>query len=120
MNARQAAQVERWAEEDRLNGVAGQVALIADGDPCLLCQRATRLWADLCDDCNDAFSDLADVLDPDSTAELHELDVDAVLEAIRSGNMAGVDTQDLADILHLATLSVMEADLVKGELWRRA
>lgn len=55
MNARQAAQVERWARED----AAARGELVADGDPCQLCGRPTRKWSDLCDDCDDALLELA-------------------------------------------------------------
>lgn len=101
--------------------VAGQLELIADGDPCALCRRPTRQWIELCDDCNDAFQDLADALDPDNEDVIFvELDVDAALEAIRTGNMGRVSTMDLGSMLKLPTLTVTERDLVKGELWRRA
>lgn len=51
------------ADCDGQDEVHGQLE-VADGDPCALCQEATRQWADLCDNCNDAFQDLADALDP--------------------------------------------------------
>jgi hypothetical protein len=105
--------------------------------------HTVEVW-DLCQACNDAFEDLADRVAAIGTTapaggvdqvpgqlELEtgewvevELDVDAVLAAVRTGNMAGVSTQDLADVLSLGQasgqLTVTEADLLKGELWRRS
>lgn len=78
MNRRQAAQVERWAAADAAAAgavhVPGQLELaelLPTEGACALCGELRRKWADLCDDCNDAFQDLAEMLeDRQAEAEL--------------------------------------------------
>jgi transcription elongation factor Elf1 len=146
VNRRQAAQTDQWAAQDAAGNpeclLCGGVTLVfADPDD----DTGEGLAAfDLCGECNRAFRELAQALvaaedareeraevvaqvagqleleDDEDEGEEYELDVDAVMAAIRSGDFGGVNTMDLGSILHLATLTVTERDLVKGELWRRA
>jgi predicted amidophosphoribosyltransferase len=47
---------------DGRDDVDGQLELGEETGACALCRRPRRSWADLCDDCNDAFQDFADAL----------------------------------------------------------
>lgn len=92
MNAREAANVERWAAEDaaakgRTHTPAWDAAwrehcanmeaedAAAKEGPCALCRRARRQWEDLCDDCADVFQDLADALEDAQEARTARLEV---------------------------------------------
>jgi hypothetical protein len=119
VNARQAAQVDRWALEDQarqgsacgLCGRPAHVQLLEDGD--------AVVW-DLCAACGEAFQDLADALTPGSGVYLHVIDVEAVLAAIRTGNMGRVDTGDLGHLLRSGQLTPTEDAVVRAELGRRS
>lgn len=128
----QARQIDRWAEEDA--AAAGRpegwdaawrahcatLEVEATG-PCHLCDAPRRQWADLCDDCADAVQDLADALDPaQPDVYFHTIDVEAIVEAIRVGNVAGVNTMDLGTVYKSNKLTSAEAAWVRLELGRRS
>lgn len=93
-----------WAEAKAAE-LAAEAALEAarNAGPCALCGALTRQWSDLCDDCNDAFQDLADALeDAAQPAPANTVHVAGQLElvpvqACLCGHAGADHDQDLQD-----------------------